>query len=375
MTVFLHSTFIFVLLFIPSFTTFGETQSETGIHVFGATDSIQCIDVQTVYYVPFDGEPLQDWRTRIEYHMQRVQKFHARELSGQSELRYTIYPSPFIASATKMGFPQDDVNRFYWHIINEVWHSGRLTFEPGTFPIILVFSDNNFSPGYNDWTRTCSGEGCPFPPPHLKCKGYVNDQGEDRPGTRCGGARSVYWPEKHMGFGLVTADGWRVPIKGTDCVVYHEGIGHAIGLPHPEPIDNSVMGLAQYADSINKAVINKKQKIALGWEQEEIKKDDLFSTFEVTHSPSKPSATNTVKIIATFPQEIKWKSLRAEIQTGLREPFQAIGPAEISNQQESTQAVWSLPPIPKDQSIAYRVTVETQSVETEEIWDYYKVRD
>jgi hypothetical protein len=344
------------------------------MHVFGATDSIRRIDVEAVYYVPFDGEPLGDWRERVEYHLDRAKKFHDREFCGQSELVCTVYPSPFVASATRSGFPQDDVNRFFWHIINEVWNSGRISFHNDMFPVLLVMSDVNFSPSYDDWTRTCSGEGCVFPPPHSKCAGHVRDNGEDRPGTRCGGARSVFWPEKHIGLGLVTADGWRVPIKGTDCVVYHEGIGHAIGLPHPEPIDDSIMGLAQYVDSINKTWMNVDQKKNLGWKEMQINKSDLFSTLQVGHSPKNPSATDTVAIFAKFPSKCAVKSVVAECQKALREPFQSLGNARIVDLNGETVAFWDLPPTPIGHSIGYRVRVETTAGQREEIWNYYKVR-
>lgn len=351
-----------------------ENSSLYGMHVFGATDGIKKIDVQVPYYVPSDREPLQDWRERVEYHLCRVKKFHDREFCGQSELIYTIYPSPFVGSVTRSGFPQDDVNRFFWYIINDVWHSGRISFDEDMFPILLVLSDVNFSPGYDDWTRTCNGDGCIFPGPHSKCAGHVKDTGEDRPGTRCGGARSVFWPEKHIGLGLVTADGWRVPIKGTDCVVYHEGVGHAIGLPHPEPIDNSVMGLAQYEDSINKTWVNEDQKEKLGWRHAPIDRSDLFSTFEVSHSPTNPSATSTVIVKAKFPSRFIAQSITAKCQNGLREPFQSLGEAGMVRVGDNTLAYWCLPPLPVGESVGYRVRIETTNGEREEIWNYYKVR-
>jgi len=352
-----------------------EYASPSGMHVYGATDSIETLDIQVVYYVAQDVEPLADWHDRISYHLERVKKFHEREFCGQSEFDYSIYPSPFIASATRCGFPQDDVNRFYWHVINEVWHSGKIQFTGQGFPILLVLSDVNFSPGYDDWTRTCDGKTCIFPPPHSKCSGHVNENGEDRPGSRCGGARSVFWPEKHIGLGLVTADGWRVPIKGTDCVVYHEGIGHAIGLPHPEPINNSVMGLAQYVDSINLAWVDDDQKTKLGWKPVEVDHSSLFSTFQVSHSPTRPSAREHVRIKAVFPSRYTAQSIVAEYQTGLREPFRSLGKPEITKTEEISTAVWELPLIPLGESVGYRVCIRTQSGETEEIWHYLKIRN
>ena len=71
---------------------------------------------------------------------------------------------------------------------------------------------------------------------------------------------------RSLGVGLVSGDGWRVPYSGSDCAVYHEGIGHPVGLPHPEPLDDSVMGTAQYKYWINQTWVNRSQKQALGWD-------------------------------------------------------------------------------------------------------------
>lgn len=369
-----NKPFILSLLAVCLFASFAYCSKESGIHVFGATDSIRKIDVEVVYYVPSDSVPLDDWSERLEYHLRRAQKFHARELSGQSEFFYSIYPKPFIASATRYGFPQDDVNSFYWHTINEVWHSGTIQFKPDHFPILLVLSDTNFSPAYDDWSRVCREGDCFLEPPHTQCAGYVDSHGEDRPGTRCGGARSVFWPEMHIGLGLVTADGWRVPIKGTGCVVYHEGIGHAIGLPHPEPIDDSVMGLAQYVDSINKTWINDSQKLNLGWNKTEINKNDLFSEFEINHSPTNPSATDTIYIKANYPNQFKAESIVAEYQIGIREPYKSLGSPEIKEEKNRTTVTWKLNPINLNQSVSYRVRIKTKTGECETLWNYLKVR-
>ena len=57
-----------------------------------------------------------------------------------------------------------------------------------------------------------------------------------------GGSRAVYWPEEHCGVGVISGDAWRVPLTGSDCVVYHEAIGHSIGLPHS---GSAMVGIAQ----------------------------------------------------------------------------------------------------------------------------------
>lgn len=345
------------------------------MHAFNGDDNIDEIDVQVVYYVAKGVEPLPDWRERIEYHLARVQKFHQRELAGQSNFTYHIHPAPFVASATPNGFPHDDVNKFYWQIVNEVWHSGEVEWKEGAFPILLVMGDCNFSPGYDDWTRVCNPDECFLEPPHKQCAGHVSGNGEDRPGSRAGGARSVYWADQHIGLGLVTADGWRVPIKGTDCVTYHEGIGHAIGLPHPEPINASVMGTAQYVDSIQATWIDDDQKAALNWTPVEINKNDLFSTFSISHQPSKPTTNTPITLYAKLPLRFSVARIQAEIQRALRQPFEAL-PAPYRFEDEQYQYFsWSLPPLALNQSLAYRIRVETQDGESEIIWDYLKARD
>jgi hypothetical protein len=345
------------------------------MHAYNGDDSIDVIDVQVVYYVAKGVEPLPDWRERVEYHLDRVQKFHQREFAGQSKFTYEILSAPFIASATPNGFPQDDVNKFYWQIMNEVWHSGKVEWKDGAFPILLVMGDCNFSPGYDDWTRVCNPDKCFLEPPHEQCAGHVSGNGEDRPGSRAGGARSVYWADQHIGLGLVTADGWRVPIKGTDCVTYHEGIGHAIGLPHPEPMNNSVMGTAQYVNSIQTTWIDDDQKEALNWSPVEVKKDDVFSTFEISHQPSKPKTSTPITLYAKLPLRFNISSIKAEVQRNIREEFKTLPDAYRFQDEQYQYFSWSLPPLELNECLAYRIKVETQDGKTEIIWDYLKVRD
>ncbi len=372
------STFLFFFFMVGQDWIVPSARAEeflsAGMHPLGATDSLQTIAVEVVYYLPSDSAPLQDWRDRIDYLMKRTQKFHRREFTGQSDFTYHIYPQPFMASVPQAGFPHDDPNTFYWHIINEVWHSGKIEFPPKAFPIILVFSDHNFSPSYDDWSRVCNGVSCLFPEPHTDCAGYVNSEGEDRPGSRCGGARAVFWPEEHIGLGLVTADGWKVPLKGSDCVVYHEGIGHSIGLPHPEPINDSVMGLAQYVDTLRVAWVDEDQKLALGWNKTPVNQDNLFSTFQVKHLPQRPLQNEAIQIIATFPTKFHPKSIELEYQTALQEPFRKAEIGGCQKDENFCSYTWSLPGIASGQSIAYRVKLETDQGESDEIWNYYKVR-
>lgn len=51
-----------------------------------------------------------------------------------------------------------------------------------------------------------------------------------------------------VGLGLVTQEAWRhVQVHGCDAVTYHEGLGHALGMPHPSQRDKRcVMDLGMY---------------------------------------------------------------------------------------------------------------------------------
>ncbi len=367
--------FLRVALLAICIFVFAAPASVSQMHAFNGDDAIDEIDVQVVYYIAQGAVPLPDWRERVNYHLERSKKFHQREFAGQSRFTYNIMAGPFVASATPNGFPQDDVNTFYWQIMNEVRHSGAVAWRDGAFPILLVMADCNFSPGYDDWMRACDPTRCFLGPPHSRCDGFVISNGEDRPGTRAGGSRSVYWPDKHIGLGLVTADGWRVPIKGTDGVTYHEGIGHAIGLPHPEPINNSVMGLAQYVDSIQAAWVDDDQKQALNWTPTQIDRSDLFSTFSVYHEPTRPTTESAVRLYAQLPREFKIESIICEVQYGLRLPFEALPKPVRFHDAESQYAIWGLPPMRNHQGLAYRIRVVTQDGASEQIWHYLQVRE
>ena len=115
--------------------------------------------------------------------------------------------------------------------------------------------------------------------------------GQHFPGAASGGARALYNPRRGIGWGLVSADGWRVPYRGSDCVVYHEGCGHTVGLPHPEPGNGSVMSMGQYRGWISESWLDKEQKTRLGWTPDDVSLDkqlELFSTFRAIPSPLVP---------------------------------------------------------------------------------------
>jgi len=225
------------------------------------------IAVTVVYFVPSDRRPLSDWRDRVDYYCRRVEQFHSREFDGQTEMKALVHAEPLVSEATTKQLRQGDANAIFFRTLEEA--SRRLKFGEGertAFPILLVLSDINWRP-LDDFYRLKPQDG------DLVFEGQEIG-GQHFPGAAAGGARATYLADRGIGWGLVSADGWRVPYRGSDCVIYHEGCGHTVGLPHPEPIDGSVMGLGQYAGWISESFVNKEQKIRLGWEPGTSNEDD-----------------------------------------------------------------------------------------------------
>ena len=216
------------------------------------------IEVTMVYFVPSDREPLEDWRQRIDYYGHRLEQFHAREFEGQSRLTTSIHPKPFVSGLSTRQLRVGDADQIYFRTLGEV--DRRLKFAPAAktdekksrvFPVLLVFSEINWRP-LNDFYRIRPTE------TGFQFEGNYN-RGQHFPGAASGGARALYNPNRGVGWGLVSADGWRVPYRGSDCVVYHEGCGHTVGLPHPEPGNGSVMSMGQYRGWLSESWLDKEQ--------------------------------------------------------------------------------------------------------------------
>ena len=160
-----------------------------------------------------------------------------------------------------------------------------------------------------------------------------------------GGARATYRPDEGLGMGLVSGDGWRVPYSGSDSVFYHEGVGHPIGLPHPEPLGDSVMGIAQYKFWINQTWVNPSQKPAPGWSDgtglrsvrlpTKTYTNDLFTVFTAVPNPLVPTPKEPVKLEFTWPEGSKLRAIKIQVQTDLRGrwrtlPVGSAGPTPAS---------------------------------------------
>jgi len=287
------------------------------LRTFDGKHEIGRIHVRVVYFVPRDRTPLADWKERVEYFCRRIERFHRREFLGQSTLTTTIHPEPLCSSKSSAELRSGDRDFIFFQTMQEA--ESRVedrAAEDGAFPILLVLSDINWRELDDFWRLRIVGDEPRF-------EGQIIG-GRHFPGAESGGARASYLADRGVGWGLVSADGWRVPYTGSDCVVYHEGVGHAIGLPHPEPADGSVMSLSQYRDWLSRTWIDENQKKKLGWKPADdrgAEATDLYSAFTAIPEPPVPTPGQEVSLRFTWPRDAKVTELSVRLQTDLYGPW------------------------------------------------------
>ena len=336
--------------------------------------NIDRIEVTVVYFVPSDREPLADWRDRIDYFCRRIELFHRRAFQTQSRLQTQVTPEPFVSEYTTRQLRAGDGDFIFFKTLREV--DRRLKFgqdETAAFPILLVLSDINWRP-LDDFFRLRPANG------KLVFEGNYH-QNEHFPGAASGGARASYLADRGVGWGLVSADGWRVPYRGSDCVIYHEGCGHTVGLPHPEPADGSVMSTGQYRGWLNESWLERGQKLRLGWKPQEAPRDpeiELFSRFRALPEPRVPKPGQPVALKLEWPEGARIKSLRVRLQTRLSGPWLDV-PSPI--QQDDAPSGDTGPPasVPlgtfdRPTPVSYRLDAELEDGARVELWNYFQVR-
>ena len=343
-----------------------ETRGQ--MRTWDAAHSIERIQVRMEYFVPADRTPLPDWRERLEYFAKRMQLFHQRESGGQSELQVRIGDQPVISERDTASLRVGDANAIFSRTLGEV---GRQTefraAEDGTFRILLVLSEINWRPLDDFWRLRPSEAGVEF-------EGQVIG-GQHFPGAASGGSRATYLSAQGIGWGLVSADGWRVPCRGSDCVIYHEGCGHTVGLPHPEPIDDSVMGLGQYRGWIHESFLNKEQKIRLGWDPTaEVPQRDtqqqLFDTLTVEPKPLQPLLGESALLDVRWDAEIPVTSVAAQVQTSVRGPWVSLSPQD----EAAGGCRFLLPEVDRAVPVSWRVRATAADGSTGELWGYLQIR-
>jgi hypothetical protein len=341
-------------------------------HTFDGRYDIATIDLTVVYLVPKDRRPLGDWKERVDYFMGRISAFHQRESGGKSELRIHIYPKPLIVGRTAIQVRGGNPDETFDNSTHEARAAIGWPGKRDGFPILLVLSDINWRE-IDDFRRTIVINGS------ARFEGSVDKEGRHFPGAESGGSRATYLPDQGAGLGLVSADGWRVPYSGSDCAVYHEGIGHPIGLPHPEPGDDSVMSLAQYRYWLNQTWLDAEQKRALGWlskaETGMVKGNaarppsDLFTTFTAIPSPIVPKPHESVKLKLSWPEGARPKALKVRLETDLNGPWTA---RPVPSLDKPPQTV-DLGRFDHATPVSYRVDATLQNGQSVELWGYFKV--
>jgi hypothetical protein len=325
------------------------------------------IEVTFVYFVPSDRTPLPDWRERVDYYRRRIELFHAREFQGQSTLTTVVHPEPLVSQASTAELRRGDADAIFFRTLGE--SDRRLDFGKGerkAFPILLALSEINWRP-LDDFYRLHPEDG------NLVFEGNIGRGGDHFPGATSGGARATYLADRGVGWGLVSADGWRVPYRGSDCVIYHEGCGHTVGLPHPEPGNGSVMSGAQYLGWISESWLDKDQKSRLGWTPQEFTPNEqieLFTRFRAIPEPAAPQPNEEARLALDWPEGAKVKSLRVRLQTSIEGAWIEMP----QSWEEAAPAFASLGTFDRAAPISYRVDVELESGATAELWGYFQVR-
>jgi hypothetical protein len=334
---------------------------------FDGKHDLSTINLIVVYFVPQDRTPLPDWNDRVSYFVKRIVAFHHRELDQISTVKATIHPKPLMSGQSTAYFRRGDQNRTFFDTMDDV--KALLKWKPtrdAGFPVLLVLSDFNWRE-LDDFTRLRIVDGKPV---H---EGHIAGDGRHFPGAESGGSRATYIDNPGYGMGLVSADGWRVPYSGTDCVVYHEGLGHSIGLPHPTPIDDSVMGTGQYTYWINQTRLIRSQKLKLGWnppEKEVDRSANLFTHFTAIPKPNVPTINQEVLLKLTWPKGATIKSLVVRTQTSVVGPWKKT---DHTINGKPTEFI-SLGKFATATPVSYRVDVRLEDDQTTELWGYFQVK-
>ncbi len=344
------------------------TAASGSIHTCKGTNDLSRIAVTVVYFLPRDRPPVPDWRDRIDFAMRRVAAFHEREFSGLSVLDVRMPGEPLVSELTADKVREGDATAMFERMAAEArTRAGWPGHRDGAFPVLLMFSDQNHRE-LDDFTRTRIEDGAAV---H---EGHIGPDGRHHPGAKSGGSRARMDRSSGGGIALVTADGWRVPYEGSDCVAYHEGLGHTLGLPHPEPANRSVMSTAQYHMPIHRSWIDADQKQKMGWAPPvpPPPSNTLFGAFHASHEPATPLAGDPVRLDLSWPEGARVASIATAIQTDLFGPWHetAFRPPE-----GTPPAFVSLGAFSSATPVSWRVRVELADGRREELWGYFQVAD
>lgn len=342
------------------------TSLSAGTRTWDGKHSTEQIEVTVVYFLPSDRQPLPDWKDRVDYYAERITQFHTREFGDQSTLTTIVKPEPFRSARTTEQLRGGDANFIFFRTLEEVHEA--LNFGAGehkAFPILLVLSDINWKP-LDDFYRLRPG------PKGLEHEGNMSGQ-RHFPGAEGGGARATYLADRGIGWGLVSGDGWRVPYRGSDCVVYHEGVGHTVGLPHPEPGNPSVMSMGQYHGWISESFLNDDQKERMKWTKPaDPAQPSLFTRFRAVPEPDGPKPGEAVLLRCDWPDGAQLQTLKVRVQTdvwGSWHDIESPVPAD-----GHPPKMISLGTFDRPTPVSYRIDAALKDGQSVELWGYLQVR-
>ncbi|MBW3595825.1 MAG: hypothetical protein KY475_00965 [Planctomycetes bacterium] len=287
----------------PKMPDLGDRSSQPTLltaHVYNREDvSIRHVRLKAVYLVPKDRTPSAGWQDDLTNILPRLKNFHEREFrtarGGEFSKMSLELHGPVTGAKSTDGY-RDLGDDFYGKMVREVREldrAGGLTHPvyesasvedqagPPSVTVYLIFADwglEDVAPASHYqkclWDEAAHDYVCHGEPPSardwLDERGYF--VGGNAPAgydlsdiSQAGGSQARFWGIDDelgaYGAGIVTEEGWKHPeIEGTAVVAYHEGPGHSLGMPHPEPEaanarNPGVMGLALYNSTLEDAYI------------------------------------------------------------------------------------------------------------------------
>jgi hypothetical protein len=273
-----------------------------------------------------------------------------------------------VSELTTAQLRSGDANAIFFRTMREVDSRLGVSSKKGeAFPILLVLSEINWRP-LDDFYRLKRRQG------KLVFEGNYNGS-EHFPGAAAGGSRASYLADQRVGWALVSADGWRVPYRGSDCVIYHEGLGHTVGLPHPEPQNGSVMSLGQYRGWLNESWLDKEQKTRLGWHPDNEDREsniqlELFTKFRALPHPRIPRPGQNITLELDWPDKATVTTLKVRFQTSIDGPWIDVP----QNWKGEAPRTAHLGTFDRPTPVSYRIDAELQGEVSAELWGYLQVR-
>ena len=287
---------------------------------------------------------LTDWRDRVDYYTRRIEKFHARESNGKSKLNIKVHPEPLVVQKSSDELRGNDANQAFFNSTNAARDALKWPGEGRRLPDrprperdqpakVRRFTST-------DRRRQADARGEP-----------LAEDGRHFPARNRAGRGPITTPPKGHGVGLVNAHGWRVPYSGSDCVIYHEGVGHAIGLPHPEPGDDSVMCFAQYHFWINETwVIPSRRRPSAGATapRRPLPDHSAATTSSPRSRPCKPPSSRSGSAGGPgirLAENGEARTIKVRIQTDLREDWRTI-PNDLKGELPATLSIGAFDKVP-----------------------------